>query len=51
MRKKFFFAFVLLFCLTSAARAATPSLALTPEELVRLLNGVADTSASWPVAC
>lgn len=49
MRKKIFFALVLLFCLTSAARAATPSLALTPEELVHLLNGVADTSASWPV--
>ena len=49
MRKKIFFAFILLFCAVSAACAATPSLELTPEELVRLLNGIAGASESWPV--
>jgi hypothetical protein len=53
MRGKIFIVFFSLllfippFC---AARAATPSLELTPEELVRLLNGVADASAAWPAA-
>lgn len=49
MRKKIFFAFILLLCSVSAARAATPSLELTPEELVRLLNGIAGASESWPL--
>ncbi|MDL2264050.1 hypothetical protein LJC31_05300 [Synergistaceae bacterium OttesenSCG-928-I11] len=49
MRKKIFFAFVLLLCAIPAACAATPSLELTPEDLVRLLNGVAGASESWPL--
>lgn len=50
MRWKIILTLALIIYLCPAAIAATPSLELTPEELVSLVNKVAETSSSWPLS-